>query len=263
MDTQPSTMPADLPTPPFRFMDLPPELRVEIYKQLVVVGYVFFTPDYYEIQTGRCSRDYLSTPKPSLSILRVSKAIYEEAEDVYLGRNTFVLPLEWYLMTPFYFSANRFSRDHILFSRSALKKLKHVSVALSVRATIPLVMVSTDWNQGEFEQMDHAQRLVRAHQKALYFLDEDRRRLCENFECLAGLQSIEIDFTDAYCPVGCCRVLDMAWSMLSGVAQKVRILGLENTREREEMLADYESYMGVSPKVMEPSSYKDFEFLSL
>jgi len=131
-------------------MDLSPELRVEIYKELMVVGRIFFTPNTYELLGHQYAADCRSTPAPSLAILRVCKAVHDEAEDVYLGHNIFVLPLEWNMMPPFPCpSPARFSRYRVLFSESALTKLKHISLAMSVHSfeLFPSLMVGSDWDE--------------------------------------------------------------------------------------------------------------------
>lgn len=68
---------------PFRFMELPPELRLEVYRLLVVVGKVFYTPDWYDLDESVRFEDHATTRPPSLTLLRVSKAIHAEAEDLY------------------------------------------------------------------------------------------------------------------------------------------------------------------------------------
>lgn len=71
---------------PFRLMDLPTEVRVAIYAELVVVGKVHYTPQRYDELNGRRFREPERYRKPELSILRVSKQVRDEAEDLYLSR---------------------------------------------------------------------------------------------------------------------------------------------------------------------------------
>jgi hypothetical protein len=87
---------------PFRFLDLPAELRVQIYEYLVVVGKVFFTPDWYDVQEGKIRfKDWTKYPIPSLQLLRACKQIHEEAEEVYFGKNLFGLLYALHEIVPF------------------------------------------------------------------------------------------------------------------------------------------------------------------
>ena len=80
---------------PFRFMDLPTELRLQIYGYLVVVGKVFYKPDDDSVLSSpRRFKDLRAYRKPDLSILMVSKAVHKEAEEVFLSQNLFVLPVQ-------------------------------------------------------------------------------------------------------------------------------------------------------------------------
>lgn len=123
-------------------MNLPPKLRVEVYRQLEVVGKIFYTPDWYEIQEGVRFKERDTTPPPSLSILRVSKTIHKETEDVYMSQNVFVLSL---CGTRCYHSPN-LQPIHPNESASCSpaprsKKLKHVNIALCTCANTAVDVV--------------------------------------------------------------------------------------------------------------------------
>lgn len=71
------------------FMDLPTEIRLQIYEELVVVGKVFYIPDKRRPMNrdrfaGDMS-DYERYRKPALQVFGISKQIYE-AEEVYLSK---------------------------------------------------------------------------------------------------------------------------------------------------------------------------------
>jgi hypothetical protein len=77
---------------PFRFLDLPAELRCQVYEELVVVGKIFYTPEQYSIMNEKCFKDWTAYAAPELSILRVCTQIHQEAEELYLSKHLFVLP---------------------------------------------------------------------------------------------------------------------------------------------------------------------------
>ncbi|KAL1648192.1 hypothetical protein SLS61_007064 [Didymella pomorum] len=227
---------------PSRFMELPAELRIEVYKLLAVIGKVFYTPDGYDLGEGLSFEYYKDSPTPSLTILRVSKAIHEEAEDVYLSQNTFVLPSAFDTMRPFDKSSeDRCAPHRQLFSDRALLKLKHVSLALCIRAWhAPLVPSHGDWEDTDLEEMTATEILETAHDIVHDFASSSRISIAWTYEDLDGLQSAEVDFTNAYCPFGCCRFLDFDWLSMVGCTEKIKIIGLNSTKEKNKIMEAYQ-----------------------
>ena len=165
-------------TQPFRFMDLPAEMRVEIYKSLVVVGKVSYTPDWYELENSARFKDLDTTPVPSLTILRVSKVVHEEAEDVYLTQNIFVLPLCWGDMHPFEAKpeSSRAARKRHSFSSNAFAKLRHVSIAYCIRSSkTSLVKSNSSWAEEGVKSFGEVDTINEAHVWAHHFMCNTRR----------------------------------------------------------------------------------------
>ena len=205
----------------FRFLDLPPELRINIYEHLVVVGKVFYTPDDYAVANKVRLKDWKSYQTPSLGILRVCKQIHDEAEEVYLGKNLFVLPdhciareplARWYPNGKL--GTNVPFQDRWLFSASAEQLVKKISVAFSPRAVGLTYVSHKDWEYDGFDGLDSAGRMQRAHDVTLSKVGREFDIMAQditNFFRNESFCYLEIDLTNSYCPTGCCRMLNDSW----------------------------------------------------
>ena len=230
---------------PFRFMDLPTELRVQIYEYLVVVGKVFYTPNDYERKESPLYAEVDQYRKPDLAILRVSKTVHSEAEEVYLGENMFILPFECDTFSPFYtfspFSQGTPIHSRFIFSQAALRLVKKIGVVLCSRTdTKAFVMSRSEWNkEGNFDDLTLADKLDQAHDCAFetYLMSETRRS--EAISDLENLESIDFDFdfTNAYCPLGCCRRFDLWYDYAMQYARNIRFLGVRNEEEKTDIMS--------------------------
>ncbi|KAF9700876.1 hypothetical protein EKO04_001160 [Ascochyta lentis] len=234
---------------PSRFLELPAELRLQIYEELVVVGKVFYTPGYKSLKSYVRFKDYSNYTKPSLAILRVCKTTHKEAEDVYLSKNLFVLPPNFSLSQPF--TNKQYFGHRPLFSTAAFARLKHVSIELSSRSPdAPTTMDAYIWDpttwqvQVNFHQQTAVERLQDAHDQAVkwFFLRLDKE--VQALTLIPALRSLELDYSNAYCPLACCRLLGLtgAWSYLTdelAPAKSIRVVGLRDEGEEEQVLTSW------------------------
>jgi hypothetical protein len=157
----------------------------------------------------------------------------------------FVLPHLWYYRDPLYDYTDDLSRNagRWLSSHRAVRLLKHVSVSLCTRTEIPLTMTYSDWNKheesdpGAFDRLSTVERMTQAHEAALGWLWGEREYIWNYLFRLKGMVTLEIDMTNAYCPVGCCRVLDLDVGTLDSAEPRcARLLGLRSEAEGKELL---------------------------
>lgn len=218
----------------FRFMELPPELRVQVYEELVVVGKIFYTPDEYEMEESCIYEDVELYSAPMLSILRVSKAICGEASHVYLSQNTFVLPPRWPVLLPLWRGS---TTNRYLFSRTANLSIRRIAVMLNPRGySYPLTMCWSDWDNvmlPSFDGLTQKERTEMAHDFAEEQLSDDRNLIAARITWFQDLHTIDIDFANAYCPVGCCRILWLDWDRVLEFTKNVRLYGLSSMAEAD------------------------------
>ncbi|KAG9206768.1 hypothetical protein G6514_000054 [Epicoccum nigrum] len=217
---------------PFRFIDLPTELRLQIYGYLVIVGKVFYKPDDDTVRSNLHRKDFRAYRKPDLSILRVSKAVSKEAEEIYLSQNLFVLPV----LREDHFDDSR--STPLMFSEHASKHIKHISVGIS--AEMPKWMRfghAYTWaalTPGVFDQCSREERLRIMHSKCYdsnYWVAE---MIVTWIDKMVALKTIELDLLNAYCPFGCCRKLDLVPYLPRPThLERIRLLGLRSKKEEQ------------------------------
>lgn len=214
-------------------------MRVRVYGYLVVVGKVFYTPDRYATESELRFEDMHTYRAPSLQIHRVCKQIREEAEPIYASQNLFVLPHQWHCCHPFG-NVHHQTHAHVrsLFAARTLPCIKNVSISFSGRPCSHF-----DTRHIDADRINESAHKSSKTKLALCWLQMlrqvyDPRDGSTTFD----LDFLELDFTDAYCPMGCCRML-MSGSMLAKVLRpkKLRLLGLTEDEEGV-IIQDCKSY---------------------
>jgi hypothetical protein len=225
----------------FRFRDLSTELRCQVYEHVVVVGKVFYTPGDYAVKTEMRFKDWNLYKAPGLQILRVCKQIHIEAEDMYRSKNLFVLPDFFMYHVPMK-SRHVDAHGHIpfanrpLFSAHANTLLRNVSVSINSRLSAPNLVAYEDYSsKTPKERLDLAHRhTVQDH---VHYLSEAMTSF-GTFLAHTMLHSMEIDVTNAYRPLGCCRAVTYcAGTIFDLDADSIGIIGLK-AGEEDEVLRD-------------------------
>jgi len=205
-----------------------------------------------------------------LAILRTCKQVLGEAEEVYLANNLFVLPDESTKRQPFAGSGLShntksvdITRTHVpfpdrwLFSASAPRLIKSISIGFSGRSIkgFPALDYSTWKTEADFDSLAPAARLQIAHERAKNFLDGDLDGYIEDLyrffkfgggPTLKRMNYLEFDLTNAFCPTGCCRMMEQGWSQIMFLGpRKTGFLGVRNTQEVDIIMAEvYKSLYG-------------------
>jgi hypothetical protein len=241
------------PASHFRFLNLPTEIRVMIYEELLVVGKVFYTPDSYDVWNGeRCRRHELFR-KPELQLLRLCKQIHYEAEPVYLAKNLFVMPIEFRVCVPFVepksYQGNGqdHSDDRHLFSTLGFTYIKSISINIDKSLSQRVSLSFEGWRDHErvslrrpFTQLTPQQAYEYIHNVELSLVRENWQGTISRLDMfLERLEYLEMDFTNAFCATGCCRPIGLAvghW-LHSFVPKRFDVVGLLSIEEKRQFIS--------------------------
>ncbi|KAF2820369.1 hypothetical protein CC86DRAFT_429087 [Ophiobolus disseminans] len=225
------------PKPHSRFMDLPPELRVQVYKHLVVVSKIFYTPCFYESKED--GRFHTSRVKADL------RGGFGDLP----RKNLFVLPQDYNYRMLFndYGVGSPLVRNGYrpLFPAVGLNMITNMSIAFIHSFDLPLVMDASEWPMIKAEGLEDYKDLT-PDNRCFYAHEMGKEKLLGYWRGLAnamgkiikGLSYLEIDLTSAFCPAGCCRILEIDFDFLVRLKPKViRVVGLH---EGEKYLLEIE-----------------------
>lgn len=97
-----------------------------------------------------------------------------------------------------------------------------------------------------WSSMDVATRKSEAHDHMFSDAYEEVQELLDHVLDCKALTSLELDFTNCYCPTGCCRTLHkVMWMFSEGGLQPpahFRILGTRNQSERDTIISSLGCY---------------------
>jgi hypothetical protein len=107
--------------------------------------------------------------------------------------------------------------------------------------------------------MAPAERLDLAHENAHDCLLNSRDHFSLFISTFKNLRSIGLDFTNAYCPLGCCRALELCWDLVMEHAEKTRVFGLGDAMEKAKIMEHFME--GIDSTVEETDQRYQIEFV--
>lgn len=214
-----------------------------VYAHLLMVGKVFYTPNRHERHGYLRFKDYEKYAAPSLSILRVCKQINREAQEVYLKNNLFVLPenvdISEMIVSRGSQNASSALPHRSLFSGDG-SLVKNISVGYTPRHDVPITMNYNAWNRLHsrvyqpapethiFKTLRYRRRLRKAHRVAQENLTIEWKATSKRlFLAPFHLDELELDLSEAFCTLGCCRNFDLDLNFIQRwQPARIRVLGV-------------------------------------
>ena len=217
----------------FRFLDLPLEIRIIVYEQVLVIGNIYIKQQAAFDEQYSGSYRY---QRPETQLLRVNRQIKSECDPIFYGRNNFVLPLGFepglYDYPPL-FRANEFIRS--------------IDVTFDMRADSGdradlRDVVERDYDScfyaGAFSSLDPIFQADDIHQSELDQLLQDCWPAVAQTIHQYQLDFLRIDLGNAYCPTGCHRLAEwvVADHIKCSMAKEIQFVGVRDLAEKKKIL---------------------------
>lgn len=203
-------------------LNIPREIQDQILEYcLLVDGEINAYPMPFELEDGYIQKH------PCVALVSVNKALRALAAPILYGKNT------WKILGNFKWHRYKRLLDHDL---GILTHLRHVTSSLDYRAYDAKSMLRVTWNTFDTNHTNLTpnQRESIHSQRLLLGLE---RWYDDMFEIMtSNLKVLTIDFVNAYCPSGCCRVFPniiswMDWDFENWKFQ-ITAVGLSSYEER-------------------------------
>lgn len=219
---------------PFRFLDLPAELRDIIYELCLVKGTIHLVPR----PRNDHRYDLLGSPeKPEWALLGVNRQVRGEAASTILSKNHFVLGYDTSSERILWYRWKSSSLDND-FSLAALAKRKLQSI--SIQTDLRGLFKQDSLDLAEYGCTLYEKKYVAGERTPWAHANVDELPIMWSSMCsfYKKVKFLQIDITNAFCPLGCCRYFAEAARAIGCAARNnrkletIEVFGTKNGRER-------------------------------
>ncbi|PPJ52306.1 hypothetical protein CBER1_09254 [Cercospora berteroae] len=231
---------------PNRLDTLPQELRDQIWGYCVAPGKVFLSKS--RVAYDARLDDFPEYEKPHWPLLAVSRSTRHEAAKVLFEQTQIIWP---YSVSGCFRLIDYETCDAncIQLYTFARKYLRSASMTFDVRApargdaleSVACARADASTRRVPWSSGSVRARKSKAHRHAYRRTYDEAQDLLANLleEC-KDLKALELDFTNCYCPAGCCRIMYTVMDMFIDGGwhwpARVEILGTKNQQERSAIL---------------------------
>lgn len=190
-------------------LNFPWEIRNSIYR------FVLLPESDVYLYKYASSRGRKTRSRPGLAILSTNRQINQEATAVLYSKATFHLQTGFDFIT---FMSDAINRDmtialptaHSHPSRHLIRHLHLAFVPERLTEENLRARAKTNWEDPVFQEMSRVQRHTEIHDSEVEETWQAWRTAAKAAEVLAGLglKTLMLDVEQAFCPHGCCRLLE-------------------------------------------------------